>query len=140
MPWLPRQRAREGEEESEEESDDDDDSYGDDATTSDVDEQEDVAVRTSRSGGGDDSYAEPLLPGTTRDGEEEEEEEDVEHGGTHVQYESALKPSKIKSRNLSPIRTPELAMARGGIYARAPARLRLDRRRNTRARVVVIKG
>ena len=62
-------------------------------------------------GGGDDSYAEPLLPGTTRDGEEEEEE-DVEHGGTNVQYESALKPSKIKSRNLSPIRTPELAMAR----------------------------
>ncbi len=111
--WLPRQRAREGEEESEEESDDDDDSYGDDATTSEEESEEESFSFERARGGGDDSYAEPLLPGTTRDGEEEEEEEeDVEHGGTNVQYESALKPSKIKSRNLSPIRTPELAMAR----------------------------
>ena len=44
--------------------------------------------------------------------ESEEDVESVTPQTNDVQYESSLKPSKIKAKGLSPIRTPELAMAR----------------------------
>lgn len=63
----------------------------------------------------DESYREPLLP------DAEESDEDVEApaatpGG--VQYESSIKPSKIKAKNRSAIQTPELAVARASSYSR----------------------
>jgi len=107
--WLPRQRAREDEGEEESESDDDDDfSRADNEEES---EEDSFSFERARAeGDASASYDEPLLPETTPG-----DDEDVERGGsssTTVQYESALKPSKIKSKNLSPIRTPELALAR----------------------------
>ena len=53
-----------------------------------------------------DAYYEPLLDAASDDDEEEEEETRE----SNVQYESSLKPSKIKS-GYSPIRTPEISLA-----------------------------
>jgi len=58
-----------------------------------------------------DAYYEPLLDAASDDEEEEdEEEEEEETRESNVQYESSLKPSKIKS-GYSPIRTPEISLA-----------------------------
>jgi hypothetical protein len=60
-----------------------------------------------------DAHYEPLLDAASDD--EDDDDEDVETAPSprerNVHYESSLKPSKIKS-GYSPIRTPELAMAR----------------------------
>jgi len=82
--WLPRQEMspRDDNDESETESDSGDDEEA--------------------------AHYEPLLPGN----ESEEDVESVTPRANDVQYESSLKPSKIKAKGLSPIRTPELAMAR----------------------------
>ena len=58
-----------------------------------------------------DAYYEPLLDAASDDEEEEDEdEEEEETRESNVQYESSLKPSKIKS-GYSPIRTPEISLA-----------------------------
>ena len=58
-----------------------------------------------------DAYYEPLLDAASDDEEDEdEEEEEEETRESNVQYESSLKPSKIKS-GYSPIRTPEISLA-----------------------------
>ena len=55
-----------------------------------------------------DAYYEPLLDAASDDEEEDEDEEETRE--SNVQYESSLKPSKIKS-GYSPIRTPEISLA-----------------------------
>ena len=82
--WLPRQEMSPRDDNGENESE------------SDSDDDEEAA------------HYEPLLPGN----ESEEDVESVTPQTNDVQYESSLKPSKIKAKGLSPIRTPELAMAR----------------------------
>jgi Na+-driven multidrug efflux pump len=57
-----------------------------------------------------DAYYEPLLDAASDDEDEDEDEDEKETRESNVQYESSLKPSKIKS-GYSPIRTPEISLA-----------------------------
>ena len=57
-----------------------------------------------------DAYYVPLLDAASDDEDEDEDEDEKETRESNVQYESSLKPSKIKS-GYSPIRTPEISLA-----------------------------
>ncbi len=91
------------------EYDDDDDDEDDDNISSEFESESsqsiDAFAATPR-----DAYYEPLLDAASDDEEEEDEEEEEETRESNVQYESSLKPSKIKS-GYSPIRTPEISLA-----------------------------
>ena len=83
--------------------DDDDDDNVSSEFESDSSQSVDAFAATPR-----DAYYEPLLDAASNDEDEDEEEEETRE--SNVQYESSLKPSKIKS-GYSPIRTPEISLA-----------------------------
>lgn len=81
-------------------------------------ERREVGDGRASSDDGDDegeSYREPLLP-DAEDSDEDVEAPAATPGG--VQYESSLKPSKIKAKNRAAIQTPELAVARASNSSR----------------------